>query len=954
VKSMKIPNKIVPLSLILLFIVGIYGTTHQSSFSFDEEILNQAQMNDINTNSFSTDDLLNHKVYSEVTSGLTTLTTDADSYSPGDWVTITADSNTDDMNGSLEWRVESPISEVSFDFNSFYQDVFIDPEFNDIGIPDWQNLGFEEFTVTDGYMNLTEIADPDMSAVEVFHNDSALKEDSEYIITFDYFSQGTNLLLNPSFETNDTTGWVGSLDNVTISNFTQNASDGDHYASINASEGYILNQTVSGWTGGRLITFSARATGNTHDNHWLLRLEAYNSTGDIIGTERSDYSFEEEANDKGYVTLILQWSLPVNTSDVKAIFEGRDDVNLNGNYTGWLDELFLAENPSKMIFSNGKDNEWSNTTLTAGTQKWENATIQFETGDLPSDTKTLRFILEDSNSFADNKTSTWLIDNIAVNLVTKHEEETGPILNTVTIPISGRINSTWFHRGFRENLSSTFKIEIEKPENTSVPANTLATIKVQLPSHQVYLGTWIFMFKIHQIDSGTDFLQTRTINISFIVEEQMNYVIQDYYLLRGSTNVTVGNDTIFTEYFEQETDLEMISPGDNITVIGYLEANSTPMEWYDIDYLKIGSLSTAFLWQSNWKSEETIDWSTFGFIPYNEDGESIIEGNFSAPFNTAKSIALNFQVPTRGIFGNISTNITLSITGTNIKENNIGGQPLTIEIPILLPEVKFFVNVTKKNLPGSTFFLTDYLSGNVTLEFININDTLKTDFPGRNISSSVDIPISDIDLLIYLGDSGVIVQDFHYHIIGNTILWLDFINPNIDSDSYSFHIRWVTAYSQNETSFSELVKTPLVVVIQGTLVVVPPTSEISIHQGDVATINFSVQLEETAKKIGGLDLIGSLENNESEGNLIIYEQQGIYLIDLDISLTMDTKIYTIEVKVEGQDGVIGTITFKVLEKVLEATEDNSFLDIIVSTGGFSIFLLLGAAVIIMMYKVNKD
>ena len=35
---MKIQNKIVPLSLILLFIVGIYGTTHQSSFSFDQEI----------------------------------------------------------------------------------------------------------------------------------------------------------------------------------------------------------------------------------------------------------------------------------------------------------------------------------------------------------------------------------------------------------------------------------------------------------------------------------------------------------------------------------------------------------------------------------------------------------------------------------------------------------------------------------------------------------------------------------------------------------------------------------------------------------------------------------------------------------------------------------------------------------------------------------------------------
>ena len=953
---MKILNKIVPLSLILLFIVGIYGTANQSSFSFNEGILNQNQMNDIGTNSFSTDDLLNHKVSSQVTSGLTTLTTDADTYAPGDWVTITADSNTDDMNGSLEWQVESPIGEVTFDFNSLYQDVFTDPSFDDIGNIDWQNAGFNPLTFTNGYMNLTEEGDLDLNEIEVFHNDSALITSSEYIVTFDYFSQGANLLTNPSFETGNTTGWVCSTDNVSVDDSAQNASDGDYYASINASKGYIINQTVSELTEGRSISFSARATGNTRENHWALLLEAYNSTGGKIGTKISTSSLNQETDEKGYITVILQWEdLPVNTTEVKAIFEGRDIDNTYGNYTGWLDELFLAENPSQLLFSNVMDSEWDNHTLTMGTQEWENATFQFETGDnLPSATKTLRFILEDSNSFADNKTSIWLIDNFAVNLVTKHQDATGTISKEqgyLGVPISGEINSTWFHRGFRENFSSTFTIETEKPENTSVPADNFATIKVQLPSHQVYFGSWTFMLKIHQIDDSEPptIIQERTINISFVVEEPMNYVIQDYYLLRGSTNVTVGNDTIFTEYFEQETDLEMISPGDNITVIGYLEANSTPMEWYDLNYLNIGSAFTAYQWQSSWKSEEAISWSTFGFIPFYEDGESIIEGNFSTPYNTGKTIALNFQVPTRGIFGDISANMTLSIMGTNF-----GAQPLTIEIPILLPEVKFTVNVSEKNLPGNTFWLTDYLSGNITLEFVNINDTLETNFIGRNISSLIDIPISDIDLLIYLGDSGAIVQDFHYHIIGNTILWLDFIDPHIDPDTFTFNIRWVTAYSQNETSFAELAITPLDVTIQGTLEVVPPTSEISIYQGEVITINFSIQLEETEKQIGGLDLIASLTDNESEGNLIVYEQQGIYLVDLDIPLTTDAKEYTIEVRVEGQDDVIGTIIFKVLDKVPEVTGGNPFIDLVVSMGGFTIFILLGAAVIGIMFKFNKE
>ena len=117
-KLMKIQDKIIPFSIILLFIVGIFGTAHQTSFSLNEELSNQTQMNHISTNSYPTDDFINQKINSEVTSGLTTLTTDADSYAPGDWLTVTADSNTDDMNGSLEWRVESPTGDVAFDFHS--------------------------------------------------------------------------------------------------------------------------------------------------------------------------------------------------------------------------------------------------------------------------------------------------------------------------------------------------------------------------------------------------------------------------------------------------------------------------------------------------------------------------------------------------------------------------------------------------------------------------------------------------------------------------------------------------------------------------------------------------------------------------------------------------------------------------------------------------------------------
>ena len=105
---MKIQNKIIPLCIILLFIVGIYGQTQQTSFSFNQDLSKQVQLTEGNVNLISNNNQPSYKTFSQVTSGRTTLTTDADSYAPGDWVTVTAESDTDEMNGSLEWRLESP------------------------------------------------------------------------------------------------------------------------------------------------------------------------------------------------------------------------------------------------------------------------------------------------------------------------------------------------------------------------------------------------------------------------------------------------------------------------------------------------------------------------------------------------------------------------------------------------------------------------------------------------------------------------------------------------------------------------------------------------------------------------------------------------------------------------------------------------------------------------------
>jgi len=373
---MKFPKKIIPLSILFLFIVGIYGHLYQTSFSYEREMMEEILTNKNNENQVSNTFTTQEKQFSEVISGFTNLTTDADSYAPGDWVTITAESNTDEMNGSLEWRLESPIRESAFDFNSFYQDVFDDPEFDNDSIPDWENIDFDGFTVNDGVLNLSEGLDNDTDDALIFNNNSALLPDTDYLISFDYYSQGTNLLVNPSFETGDDSGWDGQLTNISIVNDPLNASHGDYYADINATEGFVLNQTIINMTEGRRIIFTASATGNIPANHWHLRIEYINSTGHSFDWDVSDDSQNKDTDERGYVNISLEVTLPTNTTEIKAIFVGSDEgADADQFYTGFLDNLILTEAPPALKFSHRTDGVWNDTSLTVELHQWATAEI---------------------------------------------------------------------------------------------------------------------------------------------------------------------------------------------------------------------------------------------------------------------------------------------------------------------------------------------------------------------------------------------------------------------------------------------------------------------------------------------------------------------------------------------------------------------------------------------------
>jgi hypothetical protein len=912
------------------------------------------------------------KTGSQITSGETTLKTDKDSYAPGELVEITAESTTTEMNGSLEWSLESPISEVAFDFSSDFQDIFEDRFFEDPTIPDWINDGFSSMSASSGYLNLTELADTDMNDVEVYYNTSEL-EPGQYEISFDYFSTGQNLLVNPGFEGGNTTGWDFNGLSVKPVEDPTNASEADYYAEINGTEGYLLNQTVDVPKGIHEVTLVVKATGNRNENFWSIRLEAYNESGKVVGAVENypeTDSRDGTPDEKGYITQILNWETPDNTTEIRLAFRGHNASDLNALYSGWFDDCYLGEVPTSLKFSYWgaptpeEDIKWRDVPLSTDqtTLEWGNSSFQAYLGENIS--KTFRFILPDENSFADNATSYWFIDNMKVEKVTVPAEEMGPIVKSpYKETFSGSINSTWIHRGFHENLTSTYEIEIEPFENATTPSDCSASIQILLPEHQVYFGSWIFVFKIHQIDDLERPLAIKTINMSFIVEEPMNYVVQDIYMLRGFTNETQGsgNDTqyIFTEYFEKESNIQALSPGDNVTLLGFIEANSTRSEWYSLDYLELGtSASVEYRWDSNWYSRENITWNEIGFIRYNEGGETILDGNFTSPFDNATTMALNFKLPNRGIYGNLSANLEFFIYGTNRKSGGVGGEALRVEIPIDLPPVKFKVNIIEEHLPATNYYITDYLDGNITLEFYNYNDTLESDFPNRNISVNLTIPMNDLELTIFLDNMDQspseidISQQFHYHFIGKSVLWLDPINPNLENGEYHFLIRWNAPYRLGIQDQDILISHSI--QVKGSPMIVPAEESPGLKQGAQRTLNFTVHIDNaTGKFIKGLDLVGLVEKNESYGKFVIYEEEGVYKIDLDIERDAEVKQYTIDIFIVGRSEAIGNIKYTVIEVPIETEEPLSPIDAAIGFAGFVFFILVSLGIIVALFWANK-
>ncbi|MHA1968025.1 MAG: hypothetical protein ACW964_09500, partial [Candidatus Hodarchaeales archaeon] len=383
---MRILRHIIPLSFVLLFIINIYAVSLETS-SIGYRKFNTNEATGLYSSENDVPMAVSTKIGSSIIDGETNLSTDKDTYNPGETITITAESKTNDMNGSLEWQLESPIGEIPFDFYSDLQEIYNDPDFNNPTLPDWLSDVTEPFTSvesTAGILNLTAVADNDETDNEIYYyNSSALEKGGRYIVSFDYFSQGENLLLNPGFESGNTGDWDFNSSYVQLKTDEKNASEGSSYAYINGTEyTYFLQQNISISSGlftvERDMVFSAKATGTTLANYWQLRIEAYNSSGHLIpGSETSDDSLDHSTDEKGYAINKLYWTIPENTTEIGLIFIGIDaGPDADGRYTGFVDDFYFAEVPPSLMFSywapkESADGQWANITLVGGNHEWE-------------------------------------------------------------------------------------------------------------------------------------------------------------------------------------------------------------------------------------------------------------------------------------------------------------------------------------------------------------------------------------------------------------------------------------------------------------------------------------------------------------------------------------------------------------------------------------------------------
>ena len=268
-------------------------------------------------------------------------------------------------------------------------------------------------------------------------------------------------------------------------------------------------------------------------------------------------------------------------------------------------------------------------------------------------------------------------------------------------------NNTWDLTGFRmyHNLP---KVNIYQPGNTTVVTNktiqsyrsqgsefknnititsytfenlikktSFANFTIALPKYSLFLGDWQFALIVNPIRQSTGKLisgATIIYRIPLNITDQVIFNQNMIYMNRGF------NTTTSLPIYAKENTISVYSPGDNITLLGSFAYTSTNMSFNSNYY---GSIATnAYLLsnasQTNLKG---LTWGKIGSIAssnvqaYNKNGKTVEQGNFTIAQvpNVNTTWGINYHIPLRGIYGNITN--TLYLIFPNLLQFDLNATP---------------------------------------------------------------------------------------------------------------------------------------------------------------------------------------------------------------------------------------------------------------------------------------
>ncbi len=880
--------------------------------------------------------------------GNITITTNASRYFPGETMSVNILGPIDELNGTMEWKLFTPLNESIFGFDLLRFLLLENFDFETTDTSEWTNdavNSFDSITVSNGYLNLTEAADADTNPARAYVNKTNVNL-TALTVSFDYLGLTPNLIKNASFE--GTGGWLFNTSLVKQSSDLVHSGNFALFANKTPSNTVIASQNVTAPEKTTLI-ISAWGTGINSTSQWLFRITAFNATGDVVGSPKNSSlssTLTADELENGFGMIETTFETPINTSFVQIELIGINST-ANGTYTGYFDDVTISiAPPSALEFQYYNGTNWVNLTgFQTTTHKWNRfqATIRLNSTTSPANGTIFALVLPDESTNPNDPTVSWLLDNFTFVKITP------PIgrLSAATEVVRGSVNATRiFHvdnQVKNETLVSFYEYlftEIEGKPTVSV------NITLTLPREQVYYGPHALDVIFYPNITGQEVVTSPVVlsHLVYIVDE-FRFEPLKYYALRGSVDFTYNdtqtnqNITIQQVFYEEEPE-KLFSPGDNVTIIGFIIPKS-PEKLFnkttalDTSFYQLKDGYAKFDWQG---VTENITWGTNGdsilriFSPTAKD---IAHGNFSVAFpqlsNYTKFVAMNFVIPSRGIFGSVNSTLffdfktTLSPNGHGFNKS-VTITPYTVNISMPELEVKFRLNVTQSLVPSTSRFVPlQSIDGTFTINPLHVRDDLLDRYQTANITLNNGtvitvnrtiyenitsfVPLSDLHFRMFLDATGKGNESTYDETIdilipidriGDKFSWFYKFSPNDLNGTYVARISWLEAEKVNDSvlefvAFNKKGPNPteLPINLDYELQFTPfSTIPIAVTQGDVLVINFTFIIQELGEQfyIPGIKLNARLDNNDSF-ELPVAENNGIYLITLATrSLTVGSHI----------------------------------------------------------------